>query len=261
MLSPRVPRDRGATSLFVLVGTALAVTISLWATSGVAVAGSGTLMIRSESTVGPLPGATLSPAVRLDAPDPVDTVVPTVPTAPSDAGLSIPAPAVAPVNLSRCRTDLPDRLMTITMADISYTCPVYDGGQVALNSGAVVLISVAAISSALADHPGDAGTLWIAGHRTSHGAAFAAVPDLADGAIVTVADGTSTASYRVIGRIHVGISNDRVIDASGRATAAATLDSVLRPDHGGGNGAARLLLQTCDGDNFRWMIYADLVTD
>ena len=240
-----------------LIGTAFAVMIATWATSGVALAGSGTLMIRSESTVGALPGATLSPAVRLDPPAPTDTA----PTVPSDAGVSIPAPAVEPVNQSTCRTDLPDRLMTITMADISYTCPVYDGGQVALNSGAVVLISVAALSTVLAGHPGDAGTLWIAGHRTSHGAAFAAVPDLADGAIVTVADGTTTASYRVIGRIHVGISNDRVIDASGHATAAATLDSVLRPDHGAGNGAARLLLQTCDGDNFRWMIYADLVTD
>ena len=48
-------------------------------------------------------------------------------------------------------------------------------------------------------------------------------------------------------------------DASGNATGAATLDSIIRPDHGG-NGAARLLLQTCDGENHRWMIYADLVT-
>jgi hypothetical protein len=63
----------------------------------------------------------------------------------------------------------------------------------------------------------------------------------------------------VIDRLHLRISNDRVVDSSGHATGAATLDSILRPDHGG-TGAARLLLQTCDGDNYRWMIYADLVT-
>ena len=63
----------------------------------------------------------------------------------------------------------------------------------------------------------------------------------------------------MVGRLHVAVENDRVVDASGQATAAATLDSIIRPDHGG-HGAARLLLQTCDGENFRWMIYADLVT-
>ena len=46
---------------------------------------------------------------------------------------------------------------------------------------------------------------------------------------------------------------------SSQATSAATLDSIIRADHGG-NGAARLLLQTCDGEGHRWMIYADLVT-
>ena len=128
-----------------------------------------------------------------------------------------------------------------------------------LNAGAATLISDAAISQVLADHPGGPGLLWIAGHRSSHGGAFAAVPDLADGAIITVSDGGLSASYRVVGRLHVAIDHDRVIDASGQPTAAATLDSVIRPDHGG-RGAARLLLQTCDGENFRWMIYADLVT-
>ena len=54
--------------------------------------------------------------------------------------------------------------------------------------------------------------------------------------------------------------NGRVVDAQGNPTGEATLDSILRADHGGNN-AARLLLQTCDGDTHRWMIYADLVTD
>jgi sortase (surface protein transpeptidase) len=148
--------------------------------------------------------------------------------------------------------------MTITIPDISYSCPVYGGGQATLDSGAATQITDPAIQRVLADHPGGAGLLWIAGHRASHGGAFAAVPDLADGAIIVVADGTFTASYRVVGRLYVTVVNNRVVDASGQATGEATLDSIIRPDHGG-DGASRLLLQTCDGDNNRWMIYADLV--
>jgi len=150
--------------------------------------------------------------------------------------------------------------MTITIPDIFYSCPVYAGGQSMLNSGAVTKITDPAITSVLEDHPGGPGLLWIAGHRVSHGGAFAAVPDLADGAPITVSDGTNTATYRVVGRSYVTIKNDRVVDADGNATGEATLDSIIRADHGG-NKAARLLLQTCDGDTHRWMIYADLVTD
>ena len=169
-----------------------------------------------------------------------------------------PVPTV--VNQSTCRHDLPNAAMTITIPDISYSCPVYAGGQSMLNSGAATLITDSAIASVVADHPGGPGLLWIAGHRVSHGAAFAAVPNLADGALVTVSDGEYTATYRVVGRSYVSIMNDRVVDAQGNATGEATLDSILRADHGGNN-AARLLLQTCDGDTHRWMIYADLVTD
>ena len=164
------------------------------------------------------------------------------------------------VNRSTCRHDLPEAVMTITIPDISYSCPVYAGGQSTLNSGAATLISDASIKSALADRPGGAGLLWIAGHRVSHGGAFAAIPNLADGALITVSDGTHSATYRVVGRAYVTVENDRVVDADGPAGGEATLDSIIRADHGG-NRAARLLLQTCDGDTHRWMIYADLVTN
>ena len=163
------------------------------------------------------------------------------------------------VNQSTCRSDLDGAAMTITIPDISYSCPVYAGGQQMLNSGAVTQISDPAIESVLADYPGGPGLLWIAAHRSSHGGAFAAVPNLADGALITLSDGSHVATYRIVGRLYVAIRNDRVIDASGNATGAATLNSILRPDHGGDH-AARLLLQTCDGENHRWMIYADLVT-
>ena len=91
------------------------------------------------------------------------------------------------------------------------------------------------------------------------GGAFAAVPSLADGALITESDCAHTATYRIVGSVYVTISKNRVVDSSGHATGAATLDSLIRPDHGGQK-ASRLLLQTCDGEDHRWMIYADLVT-
>lgn len=239
----------GATARVVLVLTAIALAetavVSTWSSSHAAFADTRRLEIQSASVVGPLSGATLSPAVRLGA-------------VAAPAAIAPVPPVEVPENRSTCRRDLDGAVLTMTIPDIAYSCPVYAGGQAMLNSGAATLISDEAINQVLADHPGGPGVLWIAGHRVSHGGAFAAVPEIADGAIITVTHGTSTASYRVVGRLYVDIRNDRVVDASGNATGAATLDSIIRPDHGA-NGASRLLLQTCDGDSHRWMIYADLV--
>lgn len=71
--------------------------------------------------------------------------------------------------------------------------------------------------------------------------------------------GDAGATYRVVGRSYVEVRNGRVIDAAGEATARATWASIIRDDFGG-ELAPRLVLQTCEGENFRWMIYADLVT-
>jgi sortase (surface protein transpeptidase) len=166
---------------------------------------------------------------------------------------------VPSVNRSNCRRDLPAPVMTLTIAEISYSCPVYAGDQRSIDAGAVTMIDDPAGVDVLAFRPGAAGTLWLAAHRSSHGGAFAAVPALADGAIVIVEDETGSASYRVIGRRYVQIRDGMVIDAAGNATNAATLEALIRSDYGGSR-APRLVLQTCDGTSFRWMIYADLVT-
>ena len=126
-----------------------------------------------------------------------------------------------------------------------------------LDSGAVTLITEVGSSPLLSVHPGDTGTLWIAGHRTSHGSPFADVPDIADGAIITVSDDSGTASYRVVARAYVQVHGGLVLDAARNPSDSATQDSLLRADRGG-NLAPRLVLQTCDGNNGRWMIYADL---
>jgi sortase (surface protein transpeptidase) len=194
------------------------------------------------------PGA--AAAETPDVPDVVeaatDPIAVTVDTAP------------ALTNQSTCRTDLPGAVMTIAMPDISYWCPVYAGGQSVIDAGVATVITAEDSSLPLAASPGVAGTLWITGHRASHGGPFASVPDLDDGAIVTVSDGNTSASYVIVGRSYVEVRDGLVVDASGQATESATLDAVLRPDRNDGL-APRLLLQTCDAEYFRWMIYADLI--
>jgi hypothetical protein len=117
------------------------------------------------------------------------------------------------------------------MADIGYECAVYPGGQSVIDAGVATVITANESPFALASSPGDAGTLWITGHRESHGGPFAAVPDLADGAIITVSDGSAVASYVVVGRVYVEVRDGLAVDASGTPTEAATMDAVLRPDH------------------------------
>ncbi|MBI5090496.1 MAG: sortase, partial [Actinobacteria bacterium] len=160
--------------------------------------------------------STLQPAVRLDAPDPVPTS----------------APATA--NQSTCRTGVDEAAMQITIDDISYDCPVYAGGQSTIDAGFVTLVNDRGTNSLLAEQPGDAGTLWLAAHRTSHGGAFAAVPSLVDGALITITQGTSEWTYVVVDRAYVTVSNGVVLDTYGRASHDATVDAIVRADQGGG---------------------------
>ncbi len=202
-----------------------------------------------------------------DVTAPADTAVETTVATPTtvvapEQPIDIPEtvePTVAePTNQSTCRTDLPGAVMAIAMPDISYWCPVYAGGQSVIDAGVATVITANQSSFALAATPGAAGTLWITGHRSSHGGPFAAVPDLVDGAIITVSDEGGSASYVIVGRSYVEVRDGLAVDASGQTTESATLDAVLRPDRNA-DLAPRLLLQTCDAENFRWMIYADLI--
>jgi sortase (surface protein transpeptidase) len=161
-------------------------------------------------------------------------------------------------NRSGCNPDPSEAVMSVVIPDISYSCPVYAGGQAMIDAGFVTLVTDAGAQPVLATRPGDPGTLWLAGHRTTHGGAFRGVPGLADGALITVSSDNAVATYRVVGRAYVQVRGGRVVDATGQATAQATWESVIRTDHGG-KLAPRLVLQTCDGENYRWMIYADLV--
>ena len=226
----------------VLAGTILATGLATFAsTADAQPAPRSTGSITADEIAAGRAASATQRAVRLGTPASVATGLPPV-----------------PVNQSTCRRDLAGPAMTIVIPDISYVCPVYSGRQETLDAGAVTSITDPGDGGLLADRPGDPGTLWIAGHRTTHGGAFAAVPDLALGAMVTVSDGSGTASYRVVAKALVHISNDLVLDSTGRPSEAATLEAIARSDRGG-NGEPRLLLQTCDGTTRMWMIYADLI--
>ncbi len=186
----------------------------------------------------------LAPAVRIVPPE---TVVNTTSDAP-----------VPFTNASTCRTDVAGAIATMSIPSISYACPVYGGGQVQMDAGEATWVTDVAANTVLTTRAGGSGTLWLAGHHTSHGGAFAAIPDLADGAVVTVADATGSASYRIVGRAYVEVRDDMVVDVTGTPTNAATVSALLRQDQGGDH-AARLVIQTCDGEAHRWMLYGDLI--
>jgi sortase (surface protein transpeptidase) len=183
---------------------------------------------------------------------------PAYPLAPAVAPPLTVAAEGPPPNQSGCNPDPSAAVMSVFIPDIAYTCPVYAGGQPMIDAGFVTLVTDEGRNPVLAGRPGDPGTLWLAGHRSSHGAAFSKVPDLADGALISVSSGGVTATYRVVARSYVEVRGGRVLDASGMPTAEATWQSIIRSDFSG-NLAPRLVLQTCEGDHFRWMIYADLV--
>jgi sortase (surface protein transpeptidase) len=233
----------------IVIGLATGSHVAAGATSNVAGASNVATATTATALVGGIDRsatvAGLSSATRLHIPD---TTPPLVVSSAS------PAP-----NQSGCNPDPSGAVMTMVIADIAYSCPVYPGGQPMIDAGYVTLVTDAGPNAVLATRPGDPGTLWLAGHRTTHGAAFAHVPDLADGALVTVTAHDATATYRIVGRSYVEVRGGRVVDSSGRATATATWASIIRDDFSG-NLAPRLVLQTCEGEDFRWMIYADLVT-
>jgi LPXTG-site transpeptidase (sortase) family protein len=233
------------------VAAAQASSVVVAAPTPAALTGSNT---EATMTISVAKGAALLPALRLTAPAQTEAVAPDAASASAPPTVTLPGV----VNKSNCLSDPATQVMRVVIPSISYDCPVYAGGQAQIDSGLVTLVTGGA-DKRLATQPGDPGTIWLAAHRSVHGGAFSAVPSLADGALITVATGANIVTYRVVARAYVQVRNGLVVDGNGQATEAATLDSVFRADRNPTN-APRLVLQTCDGANFRWMIYADLVS-
>ncbi len=96
-----------------------------------------------------------------------------VPSAAPPVTVASEAP---PRDRSGCNPDPSEAVMSVVIPDIGYSCPVYVGGQPMIDAGFVTLVTDVGSNPALATRPGRPGTLWLAGHRTTHGAAFADVP-------------------------------------------------------------------------------------
>lgn len=163
--------------------------------------------------------------------------------APGDPGCAPPPPTPAPRTGSTCRTDVPPVVMRLTIPSLGYSCPVVwpaDGNtQAALDTGAVV-----GLLWALA--PGQPGTIWVGGHHTSHGAPFADLLDLRPGDVVRL-DGVDhlagyAGTYTVVETVNVA-----------RTDQAAPFRGADATDRN-----PRLTLQTSDGNDRLWMVYADL---
>ena len=107
--------------------TCLAAVASAVGACGLFVWTAGPVAVADASTVSPESSRPPQAATPVRA-----TYVPVIPGAQKVflvEDFSETVPTVTPSNQSSCRGDLPGAVMTITMADIAYSCPVYAGGQ------------------------------------------------------------------------------------------------------------------------------------
>jgi hypothetical protein len=180
-----------------------------------------------------------------------------------------PAPPTtlgAPVieNRSSCRQGLDGSVAVMVIPSISYVCPVFRGGQRTIDSGAATWFTGWPDRSEQASTIGGPGTVWMAGHRTSHGAPFFEIPNIADGADVTFFVGAEAVTYRIVGRMMFTVDSAGFVlsdtdgDGDLEGSAQAGYRAIFRDDLGGGM-VPRLVLQTCDGRDGRWILYADRV--
>jgi sortase (surface protein transpeptidase) len=167
-------------------------------------------------------------------------------------------------NRSSCRQGLEGSTAVMVIPSIGYVCPVFRGGQRTIDSGAATWFTGWPDRSEQASVIGGPGTVWMAGHRTSHGAPFLEIPNIPDGADVTFFVGAETVTYRIVGRMMFTVDSAGFVlsdtdgDGDLEGSAQAGYRAIFRDDLGGGM-APRLVLQTCDGRDGRWILYADRV--
>jgi sortase (surface protein transpeptidase) len=116
---------------------------------------------------------------------------------------------------------------------------VFLGGQATIDRGAVTHYEGPAWRAPVV--AGSPGTYWLAGHASTHGAPFAALPNIKVGALIIIypADGAEI-RYTVTSAQVVGI--------------AASYQTVYGPD----TTTSRILLQTCEGGAYRLLVHGVL---
>ncbi len=164
-------------------------------------------------------------------------------------GLATCGAPPAPAGSSCSSIDKPvDMVLEIPSIDLE--CPVFAGDAAELDAGALVLLSSPEWVPTLATVPGEAGTVWIGGHHTTHGAPFDRLLDVQLGDVVNLTGNGFGAAYVIVGRYHAQTA-PMATDGNARTRA------IYREDHDGVT--PRLTLQTSDGAGARWFVYADLV--
>jgi len=120
--------------------------------------------------------------------------------------------------------------------------PVYQGGQSTINRGVATLFDDGPGGWRAPISPGGQGTLWIAGHHTSHGAPFLLVDrvKVGDVALIRGADGV-TYTYKFVDR--------KIVGTSVKAGAVYGTDPA----------AHRMILQTSMGSAHRLLLTGSLV--
>ncbi|HLY82115.1 MAG TPA: sortase [Acidimicrobiales bacterium] len=113
---------------------------------------------------------------------------------------------------------------------------VVPGGQQTIDRGVVTHYSGPGWRPPVA--AGAPGTYWLAAHHSTHGAPFAALPNIKVGALILIdAVGAPEIRYQVTSVETVGTT--------------ASYSTVYGPD----STTSRILLQTCEGDAYRMLVH------
>jgi LPXTG-site transpeptidase (sortase) family protein len=170
-----------------------------------------------ETAVPPRTSSTLPPTTV-----PPTTVLPTTVPPTTVPPVVVPTGAEGTVSIPRLGIDLPIRL----------------GGQSVIDEGVVAHYTAAGW---LPPTPvGAEGTYWLAAHQSTHGAPFAALPDIAVGDEVTITTPSQTFTYTV--------TSMEVVER----------DAGFGPVYGDDPSARVILLQTCLDDVRRLLVHGTL---
>ena len=157
---------------------------------------------------------------------------------------TIPGGSTAEASAAAERLDMDARVASIApfadffvldIAQIGLWQAVVQGGQRELDAGRVTAIDWSSYGFPTSCMPGEGCTVWLGGHRSSHGSVFARIPELAAGSIVDIHYHGEVFRYTV---------------ESAAITGIRAPTSVIRGD---------LVVQTSLSNARRLLVYASLI--
>jgi LPXTG-site transpeptidase (sortase) family protein len=129
----------------------------------------------------------------------------------------------------------------VTIPSIGIRLPVFLGGQATIDRGLVTHYEGSGWRPPVP--AGAGGTYWLAAHHSTHGSPFAALPNIRAGAVVIIdVVGGPEIRYQVTGSEVVGTSaSDMTVYGADPTT-------------------PRILLQTCEGGDYRLLVHGVLIS-